>query len=84
MAAAAQAVPLPLHPDLRLLDEPGRTVVFGADHHEAAHRSVRALAADIRGWVETWSEDLKPFIWHKSADEILQRLAGYCAAINRK
>lgn len=50
----------------------------------SAHRSVRALAADIRGWVETWNEDPKPFIWHKSADEILQRLAGYCTAINEK
>jgi transposase len=48
----------------------------------SAHRSVKALAADIRGWVETWNEDPKPFSWHKTADEILQRLAGYCAAIN--
>jgi transposase len=50
----------------------------------SAHRSVKALAADIRAWVETWNEDPKPFIWHKSADEILQRLAGYCAAVNQK
>lgn len=50
----------------------------------SAHRSVRALATDIRSWVETWNEDPRPFTWHKSADEILQRLAGYCAAINEK
>jgi transposase len=50
----------------------------------SAHRSVQALAADIRGWVQTWNEDPKPFTWHKSADEILQRLAGYCTAINQK
>lgn len=49
----------------------------------SAHRSVKALAADIRAWVESWNEDPKPFVWHKSADEILQRLAGYCRAINR-
>lgn len=49
----------------------------------SAHRSVKALAADIRAWVETWNEDPKPFIWHKSADEILQRLAGYCRAISK-
>jgi len=48
----------------------------------SAHRNVKALAADIRAWVETWNEDPKPFIWHKSADEILERLAGYCAAVN--
>ena len=50
----------------------------------SAHRSVKALAADIRAWVQTWNEDPKPFTWHKSADEILQRLAGYCAVINEK
>ncbi|QIX28731.1 IS630 family transposase [Nocardioides sp. JQ2195] len=49
----------------------------------SAHRSVKALTADIRAWVETWNEDPKPFVWHKSADEILQRLAGYCRAINK-
>ncbi|MDP3894399.1 IS630 family transposase [Nocardioides sp.] len=48
----------------------------------SAHRSVKALTDDIRAWVETWNDDPKPFVWHKSADEILQRLAGYCATIN--
>lgn len=50
----------------------------------SAHRSVRALAADIHGRVETWSENPKPFTSHKSADDIRQRLAGYCTAINRE
>ena len=50
----------------------------------SAHRSVKALAADIRAWAQTWNENPKPFTWHKSADEILQRLAGYCTAINQK
>jgi transposase len=49
----------------------------------SSHRSVRALAADIRSWVENWNEDPRPFVWHKTADEILERLAGYCAAINQ-
>lgn len=48
----------------------------------SAHRSVNALATDIRAWVATWNEDPKPFTWHKTADEILQRLASYCAAVN--
>ena len=49
----------------------------------SAHRSVKALAEDIRGWVETWNENPKAFTWHKSAEEILDRLAGYCTAINK-
>jgi transposase len=47
----------------------------------SAHDSVNALAADIVDWVNTWNEDPKPFIWHKTADEILERLGRYCAAV---
>lgn len=49
----------------------------------SAHASVKALAADITEWVETWNEDPRPFVWHKTADEILERLAAYCTAINK-
>jgi hypothetical protein len=27
---------------------------------------------------ETWNDDPKPFMWHKTADEILDNLAAYC------
>jgi transposase len=47
----------------------------------SAHRSATALAADIQAWIDTWNADPKPFVWHKTADEILERLAGYCHAI---
>lgn len=46
----------------------------------SAHNSVKDLAADIEAWAATWNEDPKPFIWHRNADEILDRLARYCAA----
>jgi transposase len=48
----------------------------------SAHRSAKELAADIRAWVDNWNENPKPFVWHKTAEQILERLAGYCAAIN--
>jgi transposase len=48
----------------------------------SAHRTVEALATDIRDWVQTWNENPRPFVWHKTAEEILERLAGYCTAIN--
>jgi transposase len=48
----------------------------------SAHRSVKELAADIAAWAETWNENPRPFVWTKSAEQILERLAGYCAAIN--
>ena len=43
------------------------------------HRSVRELTRSIRTWITNWNDDPKPFVWHKSADEILESLAAYCA-----
>jgi transposase len=47
-----------------------------------AHRSVRELNADIRAWIETWNDDPKPYIWTKTADQILESIATYCQRIN--
>jgi transposase len=48
----------------------------------SAHRNTKDLAADIIAWAEEWNKNPKPFVWHKTAEQILERLAGYCAAIN--
>ncbi len=48
----------------------------------SADRSVKELTADINAWVANWNENAVPFVWHKSTEEILERLAGYCATIN--
>jgi transposase len=47
-----------------------------------AHRSVRQLNADIRAWIDTWNQDPKPFVWTKTAEEILDSIARYCNRIN--
>jgi transposase len=47
-----------------------------------AHRSVRDLVASIRTWIANWNDEPKPYVWHKSADEILDSLAAYCQRIN--
>jgi transposase len=41
------------------------------------HRGVQALEQDIRDWVKTWNENPKPFVWRKTAEEILDSLARY-------
>jgi transposase len=46
-----------------------------------AHRSIQALEKDIRDWIKTWNENPRPFIWTKSADEILERLNSYIQRI---
>src|SRR5215213_6571827 len=38
------------------------------------HRSVQALEADIRGWVKNWNDNPRPFIWTKTAEQILESL----------
>jgi transposase len=47
-----------------------------------AHRSVRALNADIRTWIETWNDDPKPYVWTKTADQILESITRYCTTNN--
>jgi transposase len=46
------------------------------------HRSTRELVASIRTWITRWNDEPKPFVWHKTADEILANLANYCARIS--
>jgi transposase len=48
----------------------------------SAHRSVRELVASIRTWITNWNDNPKPYVWHKTADEILDSLAAYCQRIN--
>ncbi|MER7900473.1 hypothetical protein ABTX62_31365 [Streptomyces sp. NPDC096046] len=42
-----------------------------------AHKSVQIFEADIRRWVENWNEYPKPFVWSKTAEEILGSLARF-------
>jgi len=46
------------------------------------HRSTRELETAIREWIDTWNQDPRPFVWHKTADEILDTLAQYCERIS--
>jgi transposase len=46
------------------------------------HKSVQALEGDIRAWVADWNQHPRPFIWTKTAEEILESLARYCRRIS--
>ncbi len=54
----------------RLFAEVTRDLLQRSDH-----RSVQALEKDLREWVKAWNEDPKPFIWTKTAEEILESLS---------
>jgi transposase len=43
-----------------------------------AHKSVQALEADIRDWITDWNAHPRPFIWTKTAEEILESLTRFC------
>ena len=46
------------------------------------HRSVQALEADIRSWVTAWNNNPEPFIWTKTAEQILESLGRLIQRIN--
>lgn len=46
------------------------------------HTSVRQLNTDIRAWIQTWNDNPRPYVWTKTADQILESVANYCRRIN--
>jgi transposase len=48
----------------------------------AVHTSVQGLEQDVRDWIATWNENPKPFVWRKTAEEILDSLARYLQRIS--
>ena len=43
------------------------------------HRSVRELETAIKNYLAVSNESPKPFVWTKTADEILANVARFCA-----
>jgi transposase len=46
------------------------------------HTSVRQLNTDIRAWITTWNDNPRPYVWTKTADQILASIGNYCTRIN--
>jgi transposase len=47
-----------------------------------AHTSVRALEADIRSWTAGWNDNPRPFVWTKTAEEIIESLGRFLQRIS--
>ena len=45
------------------------------------HRSTKELEAAISSWIDSWNENPRPFVWHKTADEIFEGLAAYLTVL---
>jgi transposase len=48
----------------------------------STHRSVHQLNTDIREWIDTCNDNPRPFVWTKTADQILDSITRYCNRIN--
>jgi transposase len=48
----------------------------------STHRSVAELEADLSAWIAAWNDDPKPFVWTKTADQILHSLTSYLQRTN--
>jgi transposase len=85
LAGPPPPVPPALHAHRIVPDQPGRTLVryLAAQRiRRGVHKSVQALEADIRDWIENWNQNPRPFRWAKTAGEILDSLAEYLARIS--
>ncbi|MBB2890426.1 transposase [Flexivirga oryzae] len=60
----------------RLFAEVTRDLLQRSDH-----RSVQALEKDLREWAKAWNKNPKPFIWTKTAEEILASLGRFLQRI---
>lgn len=61
---------------------PGPTVHREGAGHRGALPSTKELKESINHWIDQWNDNPRPFVWHKSADEILTTLNAYTQRIS--
>jgi hypothetical protein len=62
------------------VDEPRLALVRRGDQRDgqrSAHKSIAALTADLNTWIAAWNDNPRPFVWHETADQILDSLKNY-------
>ena len=65
-----------LHSDLRVVAEPGRgllRIITRQAIRRGTFTSVKDLIAAIETFIDGWNERCEPFVWTKTADEILAK-----------
>ncbi len=73
-----------LHPDQLVVAQPGRALVQRAHRAAPAPRGLHLgaqLIEAIEIWAEHWNDDPKPFVWHKTAREIITKVRRGRAAL---
>ncbi|WP_344474502.1 hypothetical protein [Nonomuraea monospora] len=44
--------------------------------------SVEHLTTALHDWIDAWNDNPRPFIWRKTADQIIDRICHYCSRIS--
>ena len=74
-------------PTSLVVAQPRRALVQRAHRPAAAPRRVQLACPSsieaIELWAEHWNDDPKPFIWHKPADEIIEKVRRGRAALTQ-
>jgi hypothetical protein len=67
----------------RFLAFPGSVARLSGSGKSAAQAGGHAAVpeAQSRKWINEWNKNPRPFVWTKSAEEILETLAAYCQRI---
>jgi hypothetical protein len=67
------------------LIEGARRVLLDRDAAEAVGsrgRLSQKRSCSLRTWIANWNEQPTAYVWHKSAEKILETRASYCQRIN--
>ena len=89
VAGRSEARPLApsLHAHLVVVAEPRRALVQRAHRATApprrVHLGARISIEAIEIWAEHWNDDPKPFVWHKTAEEIIDKVRRGRAALTQ-
>ena len=78
LAGGPSEIPRSLSPDRLQLAEPSGpwfAYLTGRLLQRSVHKNIQTLERDIRAWAKNWNEHPKPFIWTKTADQILESIA---------
>ena len=62
--------------------QPGGGFLTDQKIRRGTHKSVQAFEADICSWIADWNDNPRPFIWTKTAEEILDSLTRFCRRIS--
>ncbi|MDA0646256.1 IS630 family transposase [Nonomuraea ferruginea] len=44
--------------------------------------SVEQLTTALQDWIAVWNDNARPFVWKKTADQIIDRICHYCSRIS--